>query len=395
MKQYKKIYVSIVSLVMVGFLVSCSSDDDSMTTLPVPKIVQSEEISDNPLTLVFSWENVPKAEKYAFRLERLNAEGAVEKKIAEGTTNELSMVIASSPTVSLDYSTKYRFSLMAVGADAKVTNSEYAFVDVVTTKGPLSLSISNMTYRYATFSVHPSNADMLYQTAYILLEKYEKYGSDEKFINEYEFGYYKVLKENMPWIPAPWYEFMKDHAQKGDYTFNSRAMQPSTQYIFYAYGFELTGDDANPVRILTPVVKKIFTTPEWKATSKTTFKLNVESQKLSGSEVDVNLKVTPSNPQEYYFPMFIPADKVSDKASLLNYAMTTIQVLEKIHSILDWSSSTAVKQGEQIISSKAVALSDNLRVKPGQPFVVAVFGIDKNGLITTEIQSLSLQAVAE
>ncbi|MCI6161072.1 MAG: hypothetical protein MR681_07050, partial [Prevotella sp.] len=76
-------------------------------------------------------------------------------------------------------------------------------------------------------------------------------------------------------------------------------------------------------------------------------------------------------------------------------AMTTIQVLEKIHSILDWSSSTAVKQGEQIISSKAVALSDNLRVKPGQPFVVAVFGIDKNGLITTEIQSLSLQAVAE
>lgn len=52
---FKSIFnVSMMLMVPAMAFVSCSDDDDDVVKMQAPEIVQSEQISDNPVTLAFS-----------------------------------------------------------------------------------------------------------------------------------------------------------------------------------------------------------------------------------------------------------------------------------------------------------------------------------------------------
>lgn len=395
MKLFEKMRFMAVALIAVIGLSACSDDDPvELPQLDTPNLVQYVQISDNPITLVYAWQAVANATAYEYKLEALTAEGEVANVVTAGTTTELSVTIVSEGNITLDYGTEYRFTLIAVGDEASVRNSLPVVADFTTHEAPLTLTIENQTYRSASFIVKPSNADMRYQTAMIAYDKYAQYSSDEEFIQEYEFGYYKMLA-SMPWIPATWDQVLDSYGQNGDYQFNSRSMMPSSKYIFYAYGYELTDDPENPVKIVTPLLKKVFITPAWAATSATTFSLAISGQEVSEGYANVSVDVTPSDNAEQYLTMFVPADKATDDAALQSYVMTTMQSLEMQAGIEDWHQSAAVNAGAKTVTSNSVALVGSQKVSLGQPYVVAVFGVDKNGLITTNIASLRFDAISE
>lgn len=372
-------------------LVACdNSSDETPDFIDTPKIVQSEEIFDNPLTLAFSWDIVENADKYTYKLEIVKENG--NEVVASGSTSELNIQI-SSEDFELLYSTEYVFTLIAESKDGSVV-SETVEVRLTTSSGAIALSIENMTYRSALLKCVPKDKSMLYQFAQIPIEKYTAYDSDLEFIEGYDFGYYKAMGAAMPWVP--WYALMENASSKGDEEYETRMLKPNQNYIFYAYGVEFDNENSdNPVKILTPLIKHYFTTPEWKATSNGTFEMNVESQELVGTGddaiVNIKLKVTPSDKNERYYIAFVEKSKLVNDYDIYDFAFDIIYSEESYGTVQDWSTTEMLSSGDKILDS----MNFGWGLYPGTDYKVLVFGVDGKGLVTTSIASIDCTTIGD
>ena len=142
--------------------------------------------------------------------------------------------------------------------------------------------------------------------------------------------------------------------------------------------------------------KRLFIAPEWRPQSSCTFSVSVESQTLleGGSEVDVRLKVTPSSATDSYMVIFYPKSS-TDMGKPFNTASNLVRNYELLHSILNWDESGYTHKGSATVSSVAVALADQSHVYAGGDYVAMVFGLDKNGIITTEVKTLEFTAISK
>lgn len=379
----------VIALVLLP-LASCeeSSNEGEPTSLETPKIIQSEEIMDNPITLAFSWEAVNSAAKYAYQLEEVNEAG--NKVIVSGTTENLSVEIASTKDNELLYSKEYSFVLKAMSANESVV-SEPAKVSVVTSGGAIVLSVENLTYRSALLKCMPGDKNMLYQFAQIPVEKYTAYDSDMAFIEGYDFGYYKKVGAI---YDIPWYAYMKESSVMGNDEYETRMLQPNSDYLLYAYGVEFDTENVDdPVKVVTPMVKYFFTTPEWEATSNTTFELSIEGQNLENSEagvfVNVNLKVVPSNNQERYYIAFVEKRMLNDNYTMYDFAFDVIYSEEIYGGVRDWVTAEILSSGEKKLASKDFGWG----ITPGKEYIAMVFAVDGKGLVTTAITSKEFTSI--
>lgn len=171
-------------------------------------------------------------------------------------------------------------------------------------------------------------------------------------------------------------------------------MKPKKDYVLYAYGVEFDMENPEkPVRVVTPMVKRFFTTPEWEATSNTTFELSIEGQEIIGNGddaiVNVNLKVTPSSEKEKYYIAFMGKDMLNENSTVYDFAFDAIYSEEVYGGVTDWSVSELLSSGEKILASKDFEWG----IYPGKEYMALVFGVDGNGLVTTAIASLDFTSM--
>lgn len=387
----KKLFsmVLLLAVAMVSF-VSCSNDDGGTPKLDPPSIVQSEQTSENPITLAFSWTDV-EASSYTYELST-EADGQ-KTVVTSGTTDRTSVEIVASNTINLSFGTKYTFTLKATSTTAE---SDLVTADVTTSAAPFEMTITNLSYRGATFNIVPQDKNAYYQAAQTDWSKYASYESDQAFIEGYEFSYYQA----MPPRYVPWYAKMESCCQKGNYSWTTRILSPGQEYIFYSYGVKFqTENEENPVLVNTPLVKIKFTAPEWKATSKTTFQISSVSQTLSDGKVVSSVKVTPSNNNEKYYVTFAEDDYVNSNYggkdfSLLMGRMGDLEKMGKVKNY-NWATSNLLNTGEKTISNTEVAtagLGLEKNISAGKKYHVIVIGVSDDGLQTTEISRLDLTA---
>lgn len=385
----KKWHTMLLVLSTLFVLASCDDSSDEGGTVTTPKIIQSEEILDNPITLAFSWEAVENAVEYTYQLEAVKE--PENEVIVTGKTKSLNVEIASTKEAELYYSSEYLFILKAVASDASIV-SEPAETRVTTSVGPIALTIENLTYRSALMKAVPEDNDMYYQFAQIPVEKYTAYDSDIEFIEGYDYGYYKKLSSTMPWIP--WYGFMQEYSKKGKYEYETRMLKPGLNYVFYAYGVEFDMDNTDdPVKVVTPMIKYFFTTPEWKATSDCTFTVSVEEEELVGegeNEIaNLRLKVTPSNAKERYYIGFMEASLLSEDYTMYDFAFDVIYSEELYGTVEDWADTDMLSSGEKVLNS----MDYGWGLYPGTDYKILVFGVDDRGLVTTEIAALDWKTI--
>lgn len=381
--------VLLMAVAMVSF-VSCSNDDGGTPKLESPSIVQSEQTSENPITLAFSWTDV-EASSYTYELST-EADGQ-KTVVTSGTTDRTSVEIVASNTINLSFGTKYTFTLKATSTTAE---SDLVTADVTTSAAPFEMTITNLSYRGATFNIVPQDQNAYYQAAQTDWAKYASYESDQAFIEGYEFSYYQA----MPPRYVPWYAKMESYCQKGNYSWTTRILSPGQEYIFYSYGVKFqTENEENPVLVNTPLVKIKFTAPEWKATSQTTFQISSVSQTLSDGKVVSSVKVTPSNNNEKYYVTFAEDDYVNSNYggkdfSLLMGRMGDLEKMGKVKNY-NWATSNLLNTGEKTISNTEVAtagLGLEKNISAGKKYHVIVIGVSDDGLQTTEISRLDLTA---
>ena len=313
--------------------------------------------------------------------------------MTSGTTDRTSVEIVASNTINLSFGTKYTFTLKATSTTAE---SDLVTADVTTSAAPFEMTITNLSYRGATFNIVPQDQNAYYQAAQTDWAKYASYESDQAFIEGYEFSYYQA----MPPRYVPWYAKMESYCQKGNYSWITRILSPGQEYIFYSYGVKFqTENEENPVLVNTPLVKIKFTAPEWKATSQTTFQISSVSQTLSDGKVVSSVKVTPSNNNEKYYVTFAEDDYVNSNYggkdfSLLMGRMGDLEKMGKVKNY-NWATSNLLNTGEKTISNTEVAtagLGLEKNISAGKKYHVIVIGVSDDGLQTTEISRLDLTA---
>lgn len=389
MQNFNFRFVRLLFMAAVFIMSACSKVGGGQ--LSSPQFIQAEELLDSPYTLAFSWLGVENADSYEYSLFSSDDE---KTPIASGQTAETGVLFVAEGELQLYSGVKYTLTLQAFSSDPAYTPSGQVSASLKTSSGPFTLSMTNLTYRSADFKVVPSDNSMLYQSAVIESSKYKKYKTDLEFIEDYDFGYYKHIKEVWS-IPMPWYEYMKSCSEQKVKTFTSKSLSTGTEYIFYAYKTEYTGDEANPVKV-SGFTKRLFVAPEWRPQSSCSFSASVESQTmLQGSrEVDVHLKVTPSSATDNYMVIFYPKSS-TDMGKPFNTASNLVRNYELLHGINNWDESGYTRKGSATVSSVAVALADQSHVYAGGDYVAMVFGLDKNGIITTEVKTLEFKAISK
>lgn len=382
--------------------VSCDkTEEQAGGQLKCPEFIQVEEVIDSPLTLAFSWLPVENADSYSYVLYEIredmsasDANAGIPERLTSGVTSVSGVIFTSDDRIQLYSGTRYRIDVNAHSSKGIYSESDTAMAEISTGAGPFKMSITNLTYRSADFEVVPSDNTMLYQCATISLDKYEKYDSDRQFIEEYDFGYYKHIKEVWS-IPMPWYEYMKSCSEKKTKKYSSRNLSPESQYIFYAYRTDFTGNDSKPVET-SGFTKKIFTTPKWAPVSDCSFDVSIERQTLAegGNEVNVEILVRPSDENEHYMVLFLSKDEV-DLETPFNTASTIVHNLELLCGITDWDTSELSFKGTSSIGSTSIAVSDQLHVSPDSDSAVLVFGLDNIGCITTDISVTEFHSIGK
>lgn len=392
-------------MTVLAFLCSCTdrnrADDSKVTPLESVEFIQIEEVTDSPLTLAFSWYPVTNADSYSYALYEFvedftassGSEGS-EKFITEGCTTKCGKMFTASDDIQLYSGTNYILKVQATSLKDKYTPSEYSEAKILTGAGPFKLSITNLTYRSGNFKAVPSDNSILYQCAVIDLSKYNSYSSDREFIETYDFGYYKHIVDVWS-VPMPWYEYMKSNSEKKTKEFTSRSLNPGSEYIFYAYRTDYTSNESEPVKI-SGFTKKIFTAPQWQATSTCSFDVEVKSQTLisEGTEVNVEVNVKPSDKSESYTVMFMKKTSL-DTNSPFNTVSNLVRNYELLGGISSWDTSGYTWKGERTISSHSIAMSDQAHVFPSGEYAVAVFGLNDSGCITTDISVTYFTSIVE
>ena len=367
-------------------MTSCNDEDNSApnATLNAPVLVQSEEVIDIPITLAFSWEPVDQATKYLYSLQKTDTQDL----LAQGSTDDLNVSFTYSKETDLLYNTSYTFSVQAVN-DEKV--SETTSTEIMTGNAPIAISMDELTYRSAMLHSVPEDNNMKYQFANIPIEKYTPYASDMEFIETYDFGYYKAYSQM---LPVPWYTVMEMLSRTGSYDYHTTILMPDTDYLLYAYGVDFDSDNPDdPVKITTPLIKLPYTTPAWKATSNCTFNIEIAGQELVNlygeTRVNVLANITPSDDAERYYVCFYET-ALLDRDNLTNFAISAVLNAEQYNGVTDWETTAYAKSGKQTVSGAA----QNFYLSPGTSCMVLVFGVDSNGMVTTEVSSIEFESIA-
>lgn len=384
--------VWIVAALSTGLFTSCDNDDniqeEELTTLPAPEIVQSEEIMDNPLSLSFSWIAVDHATMYNYQLKKADD----QQLVAQGSTDELSMQFVYSKEIDLLYDTQYIFTLQACVEDKL---SEQVSATVTTSAPAIRLSMDSLTYRSMVMIAEPQDPTMLYQFAQIPMEKYTAYDSDMEFIEGYDFGYYKAMAAS---LGGTWYQRMEYGSEQGSYRYATRMLSPETDYLLYAYGVEFDHNSTeDPVQITTPMIKLPFTTPAWEATSDCTFEVEIVGQDLvdtgAGIWVSPTVKVTPTDKTERYYVAIFEESMLSGYKDIYDLAFNCVysdeQQMQLEGQAIDWTTSPLLASGDQILTGYQLKYV----VTPGDPCFVMVFGLDGRGLVTTKITRVDFTAI--
>ena len=376
---------------MVVTFASCEDDEKPISKLPTPEIVQHEQTSENPISLAFSWNAVDGAEYYEYEL--YTGTDADTTVILSGTTTQTSLSVVSSKDTLLSFDTHYTFAMRAlkVGRESDIVRAE-----VTTSAAPFKMTITDLSYRGATFTVVPSDPNMLYQTAQTDWEKYAQYDTDQAFIEGYEFGYY----QSMPPFFVPWYAKMESYCQKGEYSWTTRILSPGKSYIFYSYGITMqTDNQETPVLVSTPLVKTKFTAPEFKPTSNTTFDVTSVNQTIENGKVVSTIKVVPSSNNEKYLVAFAEDDYVNEKFdgsdfSMMMGRMGDMEIMGTVKNY-NWGASGLLHSGEITIANNATGQSLDANINPGKKYHAIVLGVTDDGIQTTEIKRIDLTAPAE
>lgn len=370
---------------------SCNNDDpidvpppDPIATpLEKPTITAAAEKGSNPIVLEFAWSAVENAAGYEYLLRTI---GDAQKEVASGTADATTLEIAASNLAPIASDTQYEFSVRALPADAKTHSaSEYAAAKVTTSTSAFRLSVSNVTYRSADMFCEPADEEMKYFLTQLERVKYDQYESDEQLYEEYEKGYFKAAAQG---VGAPWYMFMEATSVHGTYGYHTGILAPETDYLLYAYGIKANVEKFD-IELVTPIVKMPFRTPAWKATVDCSFGIEPKSM----TQTHISFQVEPSvNNVTYTFGMIPVATVKKDYDNDLNAVARMMLYQSEALGGVHWDDPDALLQGNLLISYGPDELSG---VQWGEPYYALAFGVDTEGLQTTEITAYEFVAPAE
>jgi hypothetical protein len=359
----KKIHSISVLLFAFTLLVGCSDDDDRDTTT-------SSTVLKQALALPESYGYIGgNFELYYY------VENVIEGQNVVATSNEDNWLHINSVTdgkvqfsVDLNQTMQSREGIITV----KYADAEPLDVKVVQ-RGMVSftVNISAITRTSAHYEIVASDAETPYFVSYLKKSTIESSLVDEVGKTAFLQDYTRLLKEQAELTGVALKDLLQTGNKVGDYT----TLEEGTDYVIFMFG--MTEDGI----VTTPLMTTEFKTDVFRVIDDCTFTFEISNMQTSAYGINFDVKINPSNRTTRWYANILPTAYLST-GTKEEWADAFIE-MESEYDDIDWTVvGKGLHVGTTILNTYVDMFADAL---PETEYVVLAFGIDKEGVRTTEV----------
>ena len=289
------------------------------------------------------------------------------------------------PYSSLDIDTDYVFIVYGMedsdAATRKTAMCFYEFHTGISSSSELSFSgqASDIIETSATISVTPSN-----NTEYWYLD----WASEIQLQGTTPAEIMQKANSNAKTLVSRGYK-AEEVLCKGKDEFQATELMPGTEYTVFAWGMDVTTLEATT----EPQVAFKFKTKDYSIIDDCTFQIQV----LEIEDMDIQIKVTPSNLSTRYYAAFVEKSKMAGyndtqaAQRIINMEAQRISNGEYDVPDLSWANLPGLEAGVRTIWGRR---DEGWTFQPNHDYRIYVFGIDNLGIRTTVVETLDVTTAA-
>ena len=289
----------------------------------------------------------------------------------------------SVPYSRLEVDTEYVFVLYGIEESDAATRRTpmcfYIFRTTYSTDSDLTFSGSarDVTENYALLSVSPSNNSEYW---------YMDWASEIQLASTTPA---EIMQKSIDNAKSLLSRYPADQILcHGPETLQATDLVPGTNYTVYAWGMDLEMNaTTEPKAVFT------FRTKEYEIVDDCTFSIEV----LQVQDMDVQVRVTPSNQATRYYVAFVDVDKMagySDEQAAERIINMEAQRIENHYynvENLSWANLPGLEAGTRVIWGRK---DEGWSFQPSHDYHIYVFGIDQFGIRTTVVARCDVTTAA-
>ena len=359
----KKIHSLLVLLLALTLLVGCSDDDGIGATT-------SGTILKQALALPESYGYIGgNFELYYY------VENAIEGQDVVVTSSEDSWLHIGSAadgkvqfSVDLNQTMQSREGTITIKyADAEPLNVKVVQREMVS----FTVNVSAITRTSAHCEIVTSDAESPYFVSYLKKSIIESSLVDEAGKVAFLQDYTRLLKEQAELTGVALKELLQTGNKIAEYT----TLEEDTDYVIFIFG--MTEDGI----VTTPLMTTEFKTDTFRVVDDCTFTFEISNMKVSAYGINFDTKITPSSRTTRWYANILPTAYLF-VGTKEDWADAFIE-MESEYDDIDWTVlGKGLHVGTAILNTYVDMFAD---VVPDTEYVVLAFGIDKDGVRTTEV----------
>lgn len=359
----KKIHSLSILLFTLTLLVGCSDDEGIDVT-------ESSTVLKQALALPESYGYIGgDFELYYY------VENPVEGQDAVATSNETDWLHIRSVadgkvqfSVDLNQTMQSREGIITVKyADAEPLNVKIVQREMVS----FTVNVSAITRTSAHYEITVSDAEAPYFISYFEKSIIESSLADEERKAAFLQDYTRLLKEQAELRGVALKELLQTGNKAADYT----TLEEDTEYVIFVFGMTEEGEAT------TPLLTTEFKTDIFRVIDDCTFTFEISNMIAAAYGINFDVKVTPSSRTTRWYANILPTAYLSI-GTKEEWADAFIE-MESEYDDIDW---TVVGKGLHVGTSTLNTYVDMFAdALPDTEYVVLAFGVDKEGVRTTEV----------
>lgn len=359
----KRVYSLSVLLFVLTLLVSCSDDDSIGAT-------ESSTVLKQALALPESYGYVGgDFELYYY------VENAIEGQQAVATSNADSWLhINATADGKVQFSMDLNQTMQSREGTITVKYADAEPLNVKVTQREMAsfaVNVSAVTRTSAHYEVVVSDAEVTYFVSYLQKSIIGSILEDEAGRTAFLQDYARLLKEQAELTGVALKDLLQTGNKSGDYT----TLEEGTDYVIFVFGMSEDGT------VTTPLMTTEFKTDVFRVVDDCTFTFEVSNMSVSGYGIDFDVKITPSNRTTRWYANILPTVYLSI-GTKEEWAEAFIE-MESGYDDIDWTVvGKGLHTGTATLNTYVDMYADAL---PDTEYVVLAFGVDKEGVRTTEV----------
>lgn len=234
-----------------------------------------------------------------------------------------------------------------------------------------AVTVSDITRTSVHYEIAPTDTTISYFVSYLRKSVIASSLESEETKTAFLQDYISLLKEQAELTGVGLSELLQTGNGSADYT----ALEEGTEYVLFIFGLSDNGE------VTTSLMTTEFTTDVFRVVDDCTFTFEISNMVAAAYGINFDVTVTPSNRTTRWYANILPTSYLAS-GSKEEWADAFIE-MESQYDDIDW---TVVGKGLHVGTATLNTYVDMYATVVAETeYVVIAFGVDKEGVRTTEV----------